>query len=112
MGAVSMPMQTITHLTIAPDAIRDFCQRHQICRLSLFGSVLRDDFGPDSDVDVLAQFGPAVRYSLTDLVQMGDELETIFGRPVDLIDRAAIESSPNYIRRKIIFDSEQVIYEE
>ncbi|MCL4250495.1 MAG: nucleotidyltransferase domain-containing protein [Anaerolineae bacterium] len=102
----------VAHLAVSPETIRDFCQRHQICRLSLFGSVLRDDFRPDSDIDVLVQFKAGVRYRLADLVQMGDELESIFGRPVDLLDRVAVERSPNYIRRKIIFDSERVVYEE
>ena len=58
----------------------------------------------------MVQFKPDVRYSLSDLVQTGNELESRFGRPVDLLDRVAVERSQNYIRRKIIFDSEQVLY--
>lgn len=94
------------------DAIAAFCQRYHIRELSLFGSVLRDDFRPDSDIDVLAEFHNGVRYNLAQLVEMGDELEVIFGRKVDFIDRKAIEQSPNYIRRQAILDSAQVIYAE
>lgn len=92
------------------EAIRDFCHRWQIIELALFGSALREDFNADSDVDVLVQFRAGVRYTLSDLVMMGDEMEAIFGRPVDLIDRRAVEQSPNYIRRRIILDSAEVIY--
>ena len=97
-------------VTLPMDAIRRFCQHWQVTELALFGSVLRDDFRPDSDIDVLVQFRDDVEYSLRDLIQMGDELEALFGRPVDLIDRQAIEESLNYIRREIILNSRQVIY--
>lgn len=102
----------ISNIVLPLDEIATFCQRHHIQQLSLFGSVLRDDFRQDSDVDILAQFRQGVRYSLRDLVAMGDELEAIFGRKVDLIDYEAIKTSPNNIRRKSILGSAQVIYAE
>ncbi len=67
-----MSTHMVAHLAVSPETIRDFCHRHQICRLSSYGSVLRDDFRPDSDIDVLVQFKPDIRYCLSDLVQMGD----------------------------------------
>ena len=94
------------------DAIRTFCHEWGIIEFAFFGSVLRDDFRPDSDIDVLVQFREDVRYSLFDLVQMGDQLEQILGRSVDLLDRKAIEQSANYIRRTRILRSSEVIYAE
>ncbi len=64
--------------------IADFCRRNYIQRLSLFGSVLREDFGPDSDVDVLVQFEPGAVVTLLDMVRMEDELAQVIGRKVDL----------------------------
>jgi predicted nucleotidyltransferase len=92
------------------DQIAAFCKRWGVVEFALFGSVLRADFGPKSDVDVLVRFGDEVRYTLFDLATMADELEAIFGRKVDVIDRQAVEGSPNYIRRKHILGSAEVIY--
>lgn len=90
--------------------IEEFCQKWKIVEFSLFGSALRDDFRPDSDVDVLVTFAPQVKVSLSDLINMEEELRDIFGREVDLIDRKSIERSENYIRRKHILNSLEVIY--
>ena len=101
------------HITdTALGAIRTFCHAWGIIEFALFGSVLRDDFRPDSDIDVLVQFREDVRYSLFDLVQMGDQLEQILGRSVDLLDRKAIEQSANYLRRTSILCSSKVMYAE
>lgn len=86
-------------------AIAEFCRRWAITEFALFGSVLRDDFGPDSDIDVLVSFAPGVRHSLFDLVHMEDELRAIFGRHVDLVTRRAIERSTNEWRRNTILGS-------
>jgi predicted nucleotidyltransferase len=88
----------------------EFCQKWRIAELALFGSALRPDFGPGSDVDVLVTFAPDSHPSLFDLVQMEEELEEIFGRKVDLASRRGIESSRNYIRREAILRSAQVLY--
>jgi len=92
------------------ERIAEFCQKWKIVEPSFFGSVLRDDFRPDSDVDVLVTFAPDGRYSLFDLVHMEEELEEMLGRKVDLVERSAIEQSENYIRRKHILNSAQTVY--
>jgi predicted nucleotidyltransferase len=76
----------------------------------LFGSVLRPDFKPGSDIDVLVSFSESARYSLFDLIHMEEELKKIFGRAVDLVDRRAIERSRNYIRRQEILSSAERVY--
>jgi uncharacterized protein len=90
--------------------IEQFCRRWQITELSLFGSVLRDDFRPGSDVDVLVTFASDTRWSLFDMVRMQKELEAILGREVDLVERDAVEQSENYIRRKRILSDLVPIY--
>ena len=92
------------------DAIGAFCRRWNIREFALFGSALRDDFTDASDMDVLVQFCEGMRYTLFDLARMGEELEDIFQRNVDLLDRSAVEASPNHIRRDSILQSVEVIY--
>jgi len=69
---------------ISYDVITRFCERHRVKRLSVFGSILREDFGPESDVDILVEFLPGVAYSLFDLGGMLMELRELVGRAVDL----------------------------
>jgi uncharacterized protein len=90
--------------------IGEFCRKWRIVEFSLFGSVLRDDFRPDSDVDVLVRFAPETRWGLMDVCRMEDELRAIFGREVDLVSRDAVEQSENYIRRRAVLDSLEVIH--
>lgn len=90
--------------------IADFCRRWQITEFALFGSVLRDDFRPDSDVDVLVTFAPDAPHRLVDLLDMEDELIEIVGRPADLVERMSVERSENYIWRKHILNSAETIY--
>ncbi|MGA0197837.1 MAG: nucleotidyltransferase family protein [Prochlorotrichaceae cyanobacterium] len=91
--------------------IVDFCQRWQITEFALFGSVLREDFCLESsDVDVLVSFAPDARWTLFDLVEMEEELQSIFQRKVDLVSRRGIERSRNNLRRQAILNSAQVIY--
>jgi predicted nucleotidyltransferase len=90
--------------------IADFCRRWKIVEFSLFGSVLRDDFRPDSDVDVLVSFAPDAEWSLFDHVAMEDELTAMIGRKVNLLSRRAIERSENWIRRKAILGSAEAVY--
>ncbi len=85
--------------------IAAFCQKWKISELSLFGSVLREDFRPDSDVDFLATFAPDAEWSLWDRTDMDEELENIVGRKVDLVNRRVIENSPNWIRRREILST-------
>jgi predicted nucleotidyltransferase len=100
------------HLQIAVDrgAITAFCQKWQIAEMALFGSVLRDDFDADSDVDVLVTFKKSARWTLWDWQSMTEELEQIFHRPVDLVSKKAVEQSENYIRRKRILEHQETIY--
>jgi predicted nucleotidyltransferase len=100
----------IQQLNFSKAQLDDFCQRWKIARMALFGSVLREDFRPDSDVDVLVSFSNEAHYTLLDLARMESELEKIFGRKVDLVELSAIEKSRNYIRRKSILSSAETIY--
>ena len=99
-----------TAILIDQRRLEAYCQRWKITELSLFGSVLRDDFRSDSDVDVLVTFDPAARWTLFDLVHAQDELEAIVGRKVDLVERRSVERSENYIRRRHILGTAQPIY--
>ena len=90
--------------------VAEFCRRWKITELSLFGSVLRDDFRPDSDIDVMVSFSPDSDWTLFDLVQMQFELEEIFARPVDLVTRRGIEQSMNPFRRKAILSTVEPLY--
>ena len=90
--------------------IAEFCKRWNISELAIFGSALRADFRPDSDVDVLVSFTPEAKVTLFDMVNMQDELKQIFGRDVDLISKRGVENSRNYLRRKAILESAQVIH--
>jgi uncharacterized protein len=102
-------MSTQLRIEIPRKAVADFCRRWRVTEMSLFGSVLRDDFRPDSDIDVLVRFAPDARHSVFDLMRMEKELAELFGRKVDLVDRGVVEASPNYIRRRHILESAEVI---
>lgn len=94
-------------LQIPNDKIKDFCRRWKVSELALFGSALREDFGPDSDVDVLISFTQDAHWSLFDWVDMIEELKTIFGREVDLVGKKAIR---NPFRRHAILSNMEIIY--
>jgi predicted nucleotidyltransferase len=81
-----------------------------VTEFGLFGSVLRDDFRRDSDIDVLVHFAPTAQHSVFDLMRMEAELTRLFGRKVDLVDRRVLEQSPNYIRRRHILESAEIVY--
>lgn len=97
------------NLVIPQERLADFCRAHGIASLAVFGSALRDDFGPDSDIDLLVEFEPGLTPGLH-FVTIADELETFFGRPVDLLSRAAVERSHNPIRRRNILSTAELIY--
>jgi len=92
-------------------SLPEFCQRWRITEVSVFGSALRDDFGPDSDVDVLVRFADDTMWGLGDLDRIERELAQIVGQRVDLVEREAVEESPNYIRRRAILGSVETLYE-
>lgn len=97
-------------IEIPRDAIESFCRRWLIAEFALFGSVLRDDFRPDSDIDVLVTFGEGEHWSLFDLVGMKLELEELFGRSVDVVEKPTIEKSRNPYRRRNILDNYLPVY--
>ena len=105
VGGVMTSLKTA--VPVDEQAIIRFCERWRIKELALFGSVLTDEFRADSDVDVLLTFDDPTRWSLFDVVDMKDELERLFGRKVDVVEKAAIR---NPWRRKSILASYQVIY--
>ena len=96
---------------LPPEPIADFCQRWHITELALFGSVLRDDFRPDSDLDILVTFAPTADWGLLDHIRMEQELAAILGRDIDLLTRRSVEQSHNWIRRRHLLDTAEIIYE-
>lgn len=100
----------VTAIELPMARLAEFCDKWGVTELALFGSVLRDDFRPDSDIDVMVRFHPDAHPTFSKLEQMEDELETLFHRDVDLITRQGIENSRNYLRRHEILSSAQVIY--
>jgi hypothetical protein len=82
-----------------------FCERWRVAMLELFGSILRDDFGPESDADLLVTFQPDADWGLLEHAAMEEELTGLLGRPVDLLTRRAVVRSANPIRRESILAS-------
>ena len=97
-------------ISVDRQTITDYCQRWRIAELALFGSVLRDDFRPDSDVDVLVTFADNANWSLFDHIAMEEELSRLVGRDVDLVSRRAIERSKNWVRKEAILAGAEPIY--
>jgi len=94
-------------IDISQDRFVEFCRRWKVTELALFGSILREDFTPASDIDVLVTFQAEAVWSLWDLVDMRDELRELFGREVDLIEKEALR---NPFRRHEILKSYKVVY--
>ena len=100
---------TIHGIDLDSQAIRNFCKKWKIKELSVFGSILRDDFRPDSDIDFLVVYEPNATWDLSDVVDMKIDLARIIGRRVDLISRSAIERSDNrFIRKEILSTAERI----
>ena len=99
-----------SRMNTSRDQIAAFCKRWQVTELGLFGSVLREDFKPGSDIDVLVRFAPEAGHSLMDFVGIQDELSGMLDRQVDLVEWIAVENSQNYIRREDILRSAKTIY--
>ena len=96
-------------VSIQNDRVAEFCRANGIVRLAVFGSALREDFGPESDIDVLVEFEPG-RTPGFEFVSMATELSELFGRHVDVLTRSSVERSQNYIRRKSILETAETIY--
>jgi uncharacterized protein len=101
---------SIDAIDLPTDKIAEFCDHWKVIEFALFGSVLRNDFRLDSDIDVMVQFHPDAHPTFSTLDRMESELKTIFHRDIDLITRQGIETSRNYLRRQEILSSAQVIY--
>lgn len=97
--------EVLARIAPAETALAAFCDRWGVASLELFGSVLREDFRPDSDIDVLVSFQPDANWGLLDHAAMEEELAGLFGRSIDLVSRRAVERSSNSIRRALILDS-------
>lgn len=102
-------MQTTIQISISEAQISEFCQRWKIQEFYLFGSVLRNDFRCDSDIDVMVKFAADVQWGF-EFVQIKLELEKMFQRDVDLLTKTSIEESHNWIRRKEILGTAQLVY--
>ncbi|MHC4432944.1 MAG: nucleotidyltransferase family protein [Planctomycetota bacterium] len=94
-------------IDISENTLAELCRKWKVTELSLFGSILRDDFGPDSDIDVLVVFRPDAPWSPWDLMEMKEELEVLFGRPVDMVEKEALR---NPWRKRRILSSYEVVY--
>ena len=97
-------------ISTSRERIAEFCERWKIVEFSFFGSVLRQDFKPSSDVDVLVRFASDAEWSLFDLVSMQEELNVILNRPADLVSRAGLEQSRNFIRKQAILGEAELYY--
>jgi predicted nucleotidyltransferase len=90
--------------------VAELCRKWQVVKLAMFGSSLGDAFGPDSDIDLLVTFGPEARWGLFAESRMADEFQSLLGRPVDLVDRRAVERSKNWIRRTEILSTATPVF--
>jgi len=95
-----------SRINVPERKIKEFCQRYQVRRMALFGSVLRDDFRPDSDIDILVVFDHSARTSFMTLGKMKRELSTLFQRPVDLIPQEGLKP----VIREAVLSSSQEVY--
>lgn len=96
--------------TLSPGVLAEFCQHWQIQELAVFGSAVRDDFRPDSDVDILVTFAPEADWGLFDHIQMQQDLQKIVQRPVDLLTKRALAQSKNWLRRAEILKTARVLF--
>jgi predicted nucleotidyltransferase len=101
---------TPANLGVEQKKIVDFCRRWKIKQLAVFGSAVRGQLRPDSDLDLLVAFDPNADWSMFDHYRMENDLVELFAREVDLISRQAVEENPNWICRKEILNSAKVIY--
>lgn len=99
-------------LGLTSQEVANFCQRWGIIKLALFGSILREDFRPDSDIDLLITLAPNARQGLLTLAKIKHELESLLNRSIDLNSEASVQTSDNWIRQQEILSTAQTIYEQ
>ena len=102
--------EPLRRLGLTEAQLEVFCAKWKVRELALFGSILRDDFNSGSDVDLLVRFSMDAKWSLFDHMAMEEEFSRMTGRPVDLVTRASVERSENYLRRRAILGSAEVFY--
>lgn len=112
MSLMQLPIQVKKNINLSIDEITTFCDRWQIVEFALFGSVLRDDFRSDSDIDILITQGENAKISLFDVVNMQEELVIILHRPIDLVFKDGVISSLNYLRKQEILSTAVTVYEQ
>ncbi len=100
-------IKTNPNIELRLDKIEAFCRKWKIKEFALFGSVLRDDFRPESDIDVLVTFGPDADFNFNNRMEMEEEIKEIFGRKVDLVEKRLIR---NPFRRYEILTTKEVVY--
>jgi uncharacterized protein len=105
--AMTLPTVYQRRLGISTESLVEFCRRHRLCELSIFGSVLRDDFRPDSDIDVLIELEPGQTMTIERFMEIHDALEAMFGRAVDLVEKPLLQ---NPYRRGEILRTREVLY--
>jgi predicted nucleotidyltransferase len=99
-----------TRLDVDKNALTSFCRKWRVAQIAVFGSALRSDFGPSSDVDLLVTPETGVIWSLFEEVDMREELSRLMSRPVDLVIRGAVERSRNWIRREEILSTAEPLH--
>ena len=104
--SVSSPIDRL----VPPEKLHALCRQWRVAELCLFGSALRGDLRPDSDIDLLVTFVADAGWRPRDLLRMQDDLEALFGRKVDLVERAAVEENENWIRRRHILQHAEPVY--
>ena len=105
-----LPTGSSTKPQINPRRLARLCQKHHIQKLALFGSILRDDFGPESDVDVLVDPMPGYLQTIEEYDAALTALTALFGRPVDLVERATLQHNPSPTLTREILATAQVVY--
>lgn len=103
-------MKSLCNIQLPQPKLKRFCQQWKIAELYFFGSVLREDFRSDSNIDVMVSFEADAPWGLLEFVRMKRELQTLLGREVDLVTKNSIEESHNWIRRQEILDTAQRMY--
>lgn len=100
----------IGHIQVSDSLLATLCAKWAVKSLSAFGSILREDFGPASDIDLLVEFDPRARWSLMDLVRAEEEFAALLGHRVQLVERNGLVRSLNHIRRNAILGSARLIH--
>ncbi len=105
-------MDIYKRLNADKNELLKICEERQIVELALFGSVLRDDFDNDSDIDLLVTFAQNAKISFFDLDDIENQFSLLFNRQVDVVTKKAIENSHNWIRKQNMLGNSKVIYEQ